>query len=235
MRIALLEDDVATAQLLTAWIQAAGHNVYHFERGKALLQALQRESFDLLLLDWLLPDIPGDEVLKQIREQRGWSVPVVFITQRDTAEDIVLGLNSGADDYITKPVRPDELLARLHAVARRFGGDVKESAVQFSPYSFDLRSHSVSRDGKALSLTQKEFDLALFIFRHAGQLLSRAHLLENVWGRNASVTTRTVDIHLSRLRRKLSLGDGSGWRLCAVYNYGYRLESVSAKTYSMVV
>lgn len=235
MRIALLEDDVATAQLLSAWIRAAGHNVFHFERGKALLQALQRESFDLLLLDWLLPDVPGDEVLKKIREQYGWAVPVVFITQKDLAEDIVFGLNAGADDYITKPVRPDELLARLHAVARRFGAEVKETAVQFSPFSFDLRSHSVSRDGQTLSLTQKEFDLALFMFRHAGQLLSRAHLLENVWGRNASVTTRTVDIHLSRLRRKLGLSEGSSWRLSAVYNYGYRLESLSPKTYSMVV
>lgn len=224
MQIALLEDDSATARLLTTWMEAAGYRVFVYDRGKALLAALQRDSFDLLVLDWVLPDVNGDEVLKIIRAQYGWSTPVIFITSKGEPEDIVAGLEVGADDYLIKPVNSSELLARIKAVLRRLRPDETVEQLLRAPFVVDLRSRVIARDGVNISLTQREFDLAAFLFRHPGQLLSRAHILESVWGRNSSVTTRTVDIHISRLRKKLQLTDNSAWRLSGVYNYGYRLE-----------
>lgn len=231
MRIALLEDDEMTAKLVSVWLSGAGHTVHHFAMGASLLQALQRDSFDLLLLDWVLPDIQGDEVLQRVRGNLGWDVPVIFMTQKDSQDDIVRGLELGADDYMTKPVTASELLARINAVVRRFKPEAREQILDCGPYRIDLRARTVTCNGEPVVLTQKEFDLAAFIFRNVGRLVSRGHILESVWGRNASVTTRTVDIHMSRLRRKLGLGEISGWRLSAIYNHGYRLEPPSSETH----
>ncbi len=234
MRIALLEDDRDTANIMTVWIESDGHHVARFESGGALTKALQRETYDLLILDWLLPDINGDEVLRWVREHVGWQMPVIFITQKDSQEDIVAGLNLGADDYMTKPVDAAELLARISAVARRYRQHPEsEASLECAPFRFDLSGHTVMRDTQPLALTQKEYELALFLFRNIGRLLSRAHILESVWGRSADVTTRTVDIHVSRLRKKMGLSEESGWRLSAVYYHGYRLESVAGADVSL--
>lgn len=217
-----------TAKLVSVWLNGAGHAVHHFGLGASLLQAMQRDSFDLLLLDWVLPDIQGDDVLQRVRNTLGWDLPVIFMTQKHSQEDIVRGLELGADDYMAKPVTSSELLARINAVVRRFKPETREQILDRGPYRLDLRARTLTRDGEPVVLTQKEFDLAAFIFRNVGRLVSRGHILESVWGRNASVTTRTVDIHMSRLRRKLGLGDASGWRLSAIYNHGYRLEPPSS-------
>jgi DNA-binding response OmpR family regulator len=230
MRIGLLEDDDDVARLMETWLKSAGHHVYHFARGGDCISALQRESFDLLILDWLLPDINGDEVLVWVRENVGWNVPVIFITQRDSQEDIVAALNKGADDYMTKPVGSAELLARIGALARRVRGGGEEGRILLlPPYELDFQARRIKCDGEDVTLTKKEYDLAAFLFRHAGELLSRAHILEAVWGRKADVTTRTVDIHISRLRKKLNFSDVTGWRLNAIYHHGYRLEPVGDK------
>lgn len=225
MRIALLEDDNATGEILKAWLEADGHRVYRFSEGSQLIFTLQRDTFDLICLDWFLPDTTGDVVLVWIREHLGWNVPVIFLTSRDAKADIANGLRLGADDYIPKPVSASELLARVGALARRFGRS-EESVLERHPFLFDLRSRTVMRNGEPIVLTQKEFELAAFLFQHAGALLSRNHILETVWGRSTNVTTRTVDIHMSRLRKKLGLTEAAGWRLAAVYHHGYRLEEV---------
>lgn len=231
MRIALLEDDEMTAKLVSVWLNGASHAVHHFSSGSSLLQAVQRDSFDLLLLDWVLPDIQGDEILQKVRSTLGWALPVIFMTQKGLQEDIVRGLELGADDYMIKPVTSSELLARINAVVRRSKPQTREQVLDYGPYHLDLRARILQRGGEPIFLTQKEFDLAAFIFRNIGQLVSRGHILEAVWGRNASVTTRTVDIHMSRLRRKLGLGSASGWRLSAIYNHGYRLEPPSSSSH----
>lgn len=220
-----------TAKLVSVWLNGAGHIVHHFSTGASLLQAVQRDSFDLLLLDWVLPDVQGDEVLQRVRANLGWALPVIFMTQKDSQEDIVRGLELGADDYMTKPVTSPELLARMNAVVRRSKPETREQVIECGPYRLDLRARTLTRDGEPIILTQKEFDLAAFIFRNVGRLVSRGHILESVWGRNASVTTRTVDIHMSRLRRKLGLGGATGWRLSAIYNHGYRLEPPTGETH----
>lgn len=228
MRIALLEDDEQLGQLVALWLEEAGHAPQLFATGAALTKALERESFDLLILDWMLPDTTGDKVLLWVRERTDWAIPVIFVTARDSEEEIVGGLNLGADDYIAKPVRRQEFLARVAAVARRSQMPVAPSGrLSFPPFELDEGSRSVQRDGQPVELTQKEYELALFLFRNHGRLLSRGHILQSVWGHQADITTRTVDTHISRLRTKLGLGPESGWQLNAIYNHGYRLERVA--------
>ncbi len=226
LRIALLEDDAAQAETLSLWLKEAGHDVHPFATGRDLRRHASRESFDVFLIDWMLPDQSGHEVLRWLREERGETTPAIFVTSRDGEEDIVAGLGAGADDYMVKPIRRFELLARLDAVWRRFrpaerGHDV----IDLPPYRIDLAQRSIHRDGIPIEgMTDKEFALAAFLFQNPGRLFSRGHLLEAVWGINAGVPTRTLDTHVSRLRKKLELYPANGYRLAPAYNYGYRLD-----------
>lgn len=228
MRIALLEDDEQLGPLIALWLEGAGHAPQLFASGAALIKALDRDSFDLLILDWMLPDTTGDKVLLWAREHIDWSIPVIFVTGRDSEEEIVAGLNLGADDYIAKPLRQQEFLARVAAVTRRAQAAVAPSGrLTFPPFELDTGSRSVQREGEPVELTQKEYELALFLFRNHGRLLSRSHILQSVWGHQADITTRTVDTHISRLRTKLGLNPESGWQLNSIYNHGYRLERLA--------
>ena len=228
MRIAYLEDDHDQAALLRRWLEGAGHVCHHFERGHALQRALAHESFDLFLLDWHLPDIDGLQVLQEIRT-RAPGAPVIFATARDRDDDIARVLQAGADDYIAKPVRQGELLARIEALARRMLAAARPAPrLELAPYVLDRGARSVARDGAPIELTDKEYALAEFLFANAGRVVSRQHLLEAVWGLQAKSSTRTLDTHISRLRTKLGLSGASGWRLAAVHQFGYRLERLHA-------
>lgn len=226
MKIALVEDDDDLAGLMEVWIDAVGHQCVRFASGNSAVEALQSDSFDLLILDWMLPDISGADVLAWVRKHLGWPIPVLFVTQRDSEADIVYALEHGADDYMTKPVKPLELMARISALGRRTAAVQKADPreLEFGVYHVDLSSRTLSHRDEPVDLTQKEFDLAVFFFRHCGQLLSRKEILEAVWGVKAELNTRTVDTHVSRLRQKLSLAGEPDWRLSAVYQHGYRLE-----------
>lgn len=225
VRIAVLEDDEQLGQLMQLWMEAAGHQAHLFTNGQDFMAALKRDSYDLYMLDWMLPDTSGDKVLEWIREHIGWHVPVIFVTQKDSPEDIVAALEKGADDYMIKPVQPMEMLARLTALSRRVKQDAQEEKVlERAPYMLDINTHTIACNEDEIPLTQKEFDLALFMFQNVGRILSRAHILDSVWGRNPDLNTRTVDIHISRLRKKLQLNSENGWKLSGIYNHGYRLE-----------
>lgn len=227
MRVALLEDDAVEAKIIRAWLEDAGYDCQVFERGKNLIYRLCQDTFDLIILDWMLPDTDGVEVLRWIREHVDWPIPVLFVTGRDEETDIVLALNQGADDYMVKPVKRLELLARLQAISRRLlTQDDSRQVLDFGRYRLDTGSRTVFLDGKPVDLTQKEFDLVSFLFRCAGRVLSRGHILESVWGRNPNLNTRTVDTHVSRIRNKLDLKPEHGWQLKAVYQHGYRLEQI---------
>jgi DNA-binding response OmpR family regulator len=228
VRVAILEDDPDQAEIVSAWLTDAGHTIELHEAGKSFLRAVRRDSFDLYLLDWVLPDISGIEVLEKLRDELEDYTPVVIATARDEEQSIVRGLEAGADDYIVKPVRRNELVARVNAIRRRAaGGKPEQDELEFAPYVLNVSAKSTYRDGKPVTLTKREFDLALFLFRNAGKVISRGHMLEAIWGiDNESVSTRTIDTHVSRLRRKLRLGPTSGWKLSAVYQHGYRMEEV---------
>lgn len=231
MRIAVLEDDEQLGQLMLLWMEAAGHQAHLYGDGQSFMTAAKRDSYDLFMLDWMLPDTTGDKVLEWIREHIGWHVPVIFVTQKDSPENVVTALEKGADDYMVKPVQPMEMLARLTALGRRVKQDSQEEKVlERTPYILDMNSHTIVCKEDEIPLTQKEFDLALFMFQNVGRILSRAHILDSVWGRNPDLNTRTVDIHVSRLRKKLQLNSENGWKLSGIYNHGYRLE----RAYSQV-
>jgi len=230
MRIALLEDEQDQADLVCAWLKAAGHGCHVYALGKDLVREAQRETFDLFLLDWEVPGMSGAEVLIWIRASIAEPVPVLFVTARQREEDIVHALSHGADDYMVKPLGKLELLARIDALARRArpGQRADEGLLAYGRLSVDCRNRQVKLDGEEVAMTQKDYELALFLLRNIGRLLSRGHILEAVWGQSAEINTRTVDTHVSRIRGKLQLTPENGWRLTAVYQHGYRLERVAA-------
>jgi DNA-binding response OmpR family regulator len=228
MRIALLEDDPDQAELFRHWLVAAGHICDVFDTGKAFLEGITLDSFDTLILDWMVPDTDGYEVLGWVRANLAWRIPVMFLTARDDEDDIVRALELGADDYILKPAKQRELLARLSAVARRAPTPEAEPiTIAVDTFRIDLTTRELSKDGEKIEMTHREFALASFFLRNIGRIVSRAKLLEIVWGRNPGHSSRTVDTHISRLRVKLGLLPEHGWRISAIYLHGYRLERVS--------
>lgn len=228
MRVALLEDDQDQAALFIEWLKAAGHTCEHFDTGKSFVRNIKHDSFDALILDWMVPDMDGFEVLRWVRENFDWPIPVVFVTAKDEEDDIVRALEQGADDYVVKPAKQRELVARITAVVRRAASvDDAQTIIEQDPFLIDLGNHQIQRDGERIEVTQKEYELIVFLFRNVGRVLSRAHILESVWGRNPDINTRTVDTHVSRIRSKLSLAPDTGWKLSSIYQHGYRLEKTT--------
>lgn len=227
MRIAYLEDDADQANILKEWLAEASHSFKHYSNCKAFLRELPRESFDLFIVDWILPDGSGIDALNAIRQRVDWPVPVLFVTNQSREDDIVHALDKGADDYMVKPVRQRELLSRINALVRRGGSGVKqEEPFEVGPYQIDPRSQVIHHDGQAITLTDKEFKLASLLFQSIGKLLSRDYLMEAVWGLNDPVPTRTLDTHVSNIRKKLNITPDAGLRIRTVYRHGYRLEEI---------
>ncbi len=231
MHIALLEDDPAQLGLFKIYLESGGHTVEGFETSKAFAEALRRSRYDLLVIDWVLPDGRGDLVIQLVRKDMAWDVPIIVLTASDDEANVVVALRGGADDYIVKPPRPMALLARVEALLRRARVNAP-AAVHLGAYDIDAQARSISVAGQSVELTQKEFDLAVHLFHNTGKLLSRVKLLEQVWGIHADVDTRTVDTHVSRIRRKLKLEPDNGFKLTPIYGFGYRLERVDASASS---
>lgn len=225
MYIGILEDDPAQQALYQHWFNTAKYRYKCFDAAQAFIDALQAERFDLLVIDWMLPESNGGEVLRWVRENLGWDIPVIFITARDNEADIVTALRNGADDYLVKPPKHFELLARIESLSRRTR---VAPLIQLGAYTINNDSRGIELRGEAIRLTQKEFELASYMFQNPGKLLSRVHLLEKLWGLNAQVDTRTVDTHVSRIRRKLVIKPENGWQIVPEYGYGYRMERLEA-------
>jgi len=224
MRAAVLEDDPAMGSQIASALMNEGHGVQGFRSGAAFINALKRDTFDLLVLDWNLPDTSGIDVLIWAREHLEGRPPVLFITSRGEEEDIVRALDLGADDYLVKPIRVAELRARVGALLRRSFPTQDADLQDFGEIRFDLGRQAVAVAGQEVIVTSKEFDLALLMFQNLDRPLSRAYLLDRVWGINPDLRTRTLDAHVSRIRTKLGLRPDAGYRLAPVYSYGYRLE-----------
>jgi len=221
MHIGILEDETDQQELYKLWLSSAQHTCSCYVSVREFVAGLQRERFDLLIIDWMLPESSGEVALKWLRENLGWDIPVIFVTARDAEIDIVTALKAGADDYLVKPPRPMEFLTRLEVLARRIK---VPPATRYGAYEIDYDRHSIAVNDEPVELTRKEFDLACHLFQHPGKLLSRVNLLEQIWGLNADVDTRTVDTHISRLRRKLAIGPEHGWQIISVHGWGYRFE-----------
>ena len=227
MKIALLEDDPQQAELVCKWLIDAGHTVVHRADGKSFLQAFIADIFDLAILDWELPDQTGIDVLRQLRVVQKQNLPVFFATQRDAEEDIVNALNNGSDDYLIKPLRQAELLARIESTRRRLNINGENDILRMGNVEIDTLKKEIRVDGSLVKSTQKEFGIAVEFFKNEGQVLSREYLLKQVWGVNAAINTRTVDMHVSRVRRSLKISPEMGYRITTIFQHGYRLEKVS--------
>lgn len=227
MHLALLDEDQSQRALLLEALTAAAHSCHAFSNSKALLANLRRDPADMLILHCQLTETSSTEVLRMVREHQPL-IPVLIIASAAESADILDALAAGACDYLLKPVRRTELLTRVELQLRRaYPSHAQVEQYQFGLYLFESPSARLSIAGKPVVLTQKEFDLALFFFRHAGQPLSRATIQEAVWARDGKVDSRTIDTHVSRIRRKLALRPGNGYRLAPVYSYGYQLEKLA--------
>ncbi|NTV09442.1 MAG: response regulator transcription factor [Zoogloea sp.] len=222
MRVAILDSDPTQSSDLMRWLGDEGHQVYTFPLADAFMRVFQEEVFDFILMAQTLPDMPGISVLEWLRGRRKDDTPVIFMTADYNEGDASTVLSAGADDCLVKPLRRLELLSRISAILRRVMRGPNE--LELHGYCFDLQKRVVTLNGRKVELTEKEFDLGVFLFRNIGRTISRGHLLEAVWGRNPDVPTRTVDSHISRLRKKLGLQDASPLRLLTTYKFGYRLE-----------
>lgn len=226
MKIAFLEDNIAFAQHIILTLEAAGHEVVHFNSGRECLKAVTNNQFDICLLDWEVPDMSGTEVLASLK-LKGNYPPTIFLTGRDAEEDIAQVIESGADDYIVKPPNANVLIARLNALYRRSNPSKNlEPVVHYGNMTVDFAKRKFEIDGAPVKLTEKETELALYFFGQLGVLLARSHLIKVVWGTTPDIDTRTIDVHVSHLRSKLGLLPQNGWRLISVYHHGYRLEKL---------
>ena len=225
-RILVVEDNANLAYGLQTSLELEGHEVAVAADGAAGLRAVRESAPDLVILDLMLPETDGYRVLKTMREE-GIGVPVLILTARGAESDKVLGFRLGADDYVTKPFGLLELLARVGALLRRSApaaapapepGVVAFGAIEVSP-----ASRSVWRDGREVQVTPKEFDLLLALIRRRGGVAGRLELLAEVWGHRAAVMTRTVDMHVAQLRRKLEEDPAAPRHIVTVWKAGYRL------------
>ena len=224
MQILLLEDDPVQAQMAIDWLTEADHAVRHWDTGAGIIEAVKSGiEFDLVVLDWEVPDGSGIEVLAEIRSHLNWHVPILFVTQRDAEADIVAALTAGADDYMVKQASRPEFLARVQALGRRLASD--ELDIEVGPYRFLPQSRRAFHGEEEVKLTAKEFDLALYMFRNVGKLLAREQILKDVW-QVSGLNTRTVDMHVSRIKKHLQIAPQNGYRVKTIYQHGYRLEAL---------
>jgi len=228
-RVLLVEDNVDLAYGLQNNLEIEGYEVRVAERGETGLEQAAKWDPDLIILDLMLPDLDGYRVLQHLRKS-GIMTPVLILTARGEESDKVLGFRLGADDYVTKPFGVLELLARVEAILRRVGGPAEskdgegEGSEEFGSVRIDLRSRSVLRDEVEVALTPKELDLLLALIRRRGAVASRLELLQEVWGHRAAVVSRTVDTHISELRRKLENEPSHPRHILTVHKAGYRLQ-----------
>ncbi|MGN6415277.1 MtrAB system response regulator MtrA [Flexivirga sp.] len=218
-RVLVVDDDPSLAEMLGIILQGEGLEVTFCATGDHALEAFRDAKPDMVLLDVMLPGIDGVEVCRQIRAES--TVPIVMLTARTDTVDVVLGLESGADDYITKPFKPQELVARVRARLRR-GDDVESDALTLGDLSIDVSGHAVQRAGEPILLTPLEFDLLVALARKPWQVFSRETLLEQVWGYRHAGDTRLVNVHVQRLRSKVEKDPENPEIVLTVRGVGYK-------------
>ena len=222
--ILVVEDEMAMAQGLRHNLEFEGYEVDLAENGRLGLEKAQNENYDLILLDVMLPELSGFDVLKTIRSE-GKNVPVIMLTAKSEEIDKVLGLEMGADDYVTKPFGVRELLARIKAILRRtdLGPDAVQDIFHIGRLRVDFNSYTASEAGTPIHLSVREFDILKYLLGKKGETVSRGELLEKIWGYESSPTTRTVDNFILRLRQKIEPDESHPSHIITVHGLGYKL------------
>ncbi len=224
-RILIVEDDPALSEMLTYNLGSAGFETTLTADGDEAVAVILDETPDLVILDWMLPNLSGIEICRQIRANADTRrLPIIMLTAKGEDTDRVRGLNTGADDYVVKPYSPNELIARVQALLRRSNPDGLAEVLHFEDIAMDLLEHRVTRDGIAVKLGPTEFRLLKVFLEKPGRVYSREQLLDKVWGRDIYVETRTVDVHIRRLRKALNAG-GKSDIIRTVRSAGYSLDS----------
>lgn len=224
--ILLVEDELSIAQPLTFLLQREGFSVTHAADGTAALELFQRIDFDLVLLDLMLPGVYGTEVCRKMRSVS--NTPIVMLTAKDSEIDVVVGLELGADDYITKPYSTRELLARIRAVLRRAetqNSDLTQPAAQvleIAGIKLDPERHTVAVNGVEVNMPLREFELLEILMQNAGRVLTRSQLLDRIWGENYYGDSKTLDVHIKRIRSKIEAQPSQPQLLQTVRGVGYR-------------
>jgi len=220
MKVLLVDDEPAILETVEHKLHKEGYTVFTAPTAEEGMRLYRHTRPDILILDVMLPNRSGFDLCKAIR--RDSKVPIIFLTARAGDSDRVSGLELGADDYVVKPFNLSELAARVKAVLRRATGENPQQVVESGNLRIDPRTHEATLDGKSLNLSPKEFALLSFLVRHAGQVFSRDTLLDRVWGQDAFVSSRTVDVHIRWLRERLEIEPSSPIRLVTVRGVGYR-------------
>ncbi|PTR31221.1 winged helix family two component transcriptional regulator [Rhodococcus sp. OK519] len=225
--VLIVEDEESLADPLAFLLRKEGFETTVVGDGPSALAAFERSGADIVLLDVMLPGMSGTDVCKQLRAKS--SVPVIMVTARDSEIDKVVGLELGADDYVTKPYSARELIARIRAVLRRGAdsdavGDADDGVLAAGPVRMDVERHLVHVNGDPVTLPLKEFDLLEYLLRNSGRVLTRGQLIDRVWGADYVGDTKTLDVHVKRLRGKIEGDPGKPTHLVTVRGLGYKLE-----------
>jgi two-component system, OmpR family, response regulator RegX3 len=224
-RVLVVEDEESFSDALSYMLRREGYEVEVAADGHEALTAFERSGADIVLLDLMLPGLSGTEVCRELRTRS--HVPIIMVTARDSEVDKVVGLELGADDYVTKPFSSRELVARIRAVLRR-GAEPEElvfNVVEAGPVRMDVERHVVTVDGRQVALPLKEFDLLELLLRNAGRVLTRGQLIDRVWGADYVGDTKTLDVHVKRLRAKIEPDPANPKYLVTVRGLGYKFES----------
>jgi two-component system alkaline phosphatase synthesis response regulator PhoP len=231
MHILVAEDDPDIANLIARYLQKAGWTTHVVSSGTEALAAARDRNVDVAVLDIMLPELSGLDLCRILRREPATStLPIIMVTARADESDRIMGLDLGADDYLSKPFSPNELVARVRALIRRArASQPHEGALTYGPLAVDLSRHTVTLDGQDIKLTAKEFLLLEYVLRHQGRVLSRDRLLADVWGYNYTGGTRTVDVHVRRLREKLPVLVDA---LVTVTQFGYKLVEESDRAHT---
>ena len=224
-RILVIEDESSFSEAISFLLRKEGFEVGVAETGQAGLEEYERHGADLILLDLMLPGLSGTEVCRQIRTKS--QVPIIMLTAKDAEIDKVVGLELGADDYVTKPYSSRELIARVRAVLRRQGDDdsVEDGILEAGPVRMDVERHKVSINGSDAAFPLKEFELLEFLVRNSGRVLTRSQLIDRVWGSDYFGDTKTLDVHIKRLRAKIEVDPANPVYIQTVRGLGYKFEN----------
>ena len=223
LKILLVDDDPNIRQLVNLYLQKEGFEVMMADRGDEALKMFKASPPNLILLDIMLPGMDGWQVCREVRKIS--NIPIIMLTAKDETFDKVLGLELGADDYIAKPFDMKELVARIKAVSRRFqAADAPEKELVFPGLTININQYRVMYMGKELEMPPKELELLYFLASHPGMVFTREQLLEQVWGYDYFGDSRTVYVHVKRLREKLTEGEKLGWQIKTVWGVGYKFE-----------